>query len=44
MGLKLQGQGINMMPLKHSWVAPTSHNHIPNGSQTGLIGDFPDSD
>jgi len=30
MGLKLQGQGINMMLLKHKWSAVRSHNHTPH--------------
>jgi hypothetical protein len=37
MGLKLQAQVSNMMLLKHSWGAPTSHNHIPHSTQNGPI-------
>jgi len=32
MGLKLQGQGLNMMLLKHRWSAFRSHSHFPSSS------------
>jgi len=44
MGLKLQGQGINMMLLEHKWSAVRYHKHISSSRQTGLIGDFPGGD
>lgn len=43
MGLKLQVHTPNIMPVKPTWGAPRPHNHSPSYTQTGPLGDFPDS-